>query len=144
MRYESTMPILALLVVSTLAFGVWGFLLKKAVVEMPPLAAYVAFAATNVILIPSYFLLARAWETPLKFPGIGIAYSAGASLAVAIGTIALLYAMRTRDAGVAVAFTASYPVITMLLGVVLLSEPITVPRVAGVSAIAIGAVLVTR
>src|SRR5262245_52302491 len=138
------MPVPALLVVATLAFGVWGVLLKKAVVEMPPLAAYVAFAATNLVLIPAYYLLSRAWDAPLKFPAGGIAYSAGAARAVALGTIALLYAMRTRDVGVAVAFTGSYPVVTMLLGVLLLSEPITVPRVAGVAAIGIGAVLVTR
>ena len=138
------MSVPALLVVATLAFGVWGFLLKKAVIAMPPLAAYVAFAATNLLLVPVYLLLARLWRTPLKFSVAGVGYAAGASLAVATGTIALLYAMRTRDAGEAVAITGSYPVITMILGVILLSEPITAGRVAGVAAIAAGVVLVTR
>ncbi len=138
------MSIPALLVLSTLAFGVWGFLLKKAVLAMPPLAAYAAFGATNLVLLPLYFLLARAWGIPLRFPTVGIAYAAGAAVSVAGGTIALLYAMRTRDAGEAVALTGSYPVITMVLGALLLSEPITVTRVAGVAAIATGVVLVTR
>jgi drug/metabolite transporter (DMT)-like permease len=40
--------------------------------------------------------------------------------------------------------TGTYPIVTMLLGIVLLSEPITATRVAGVAAIATGAILVTR
>ena len=52
------MSIPALLVLSTLAVGVWGFLLKKAVLAMPPLAAYAAFGATTLVLLPQLVIYA--------------------------------------------------------------------------------------
>ncbi len=138
------MPTKLLIVVATISWGVWGFALKKAVAHMPPLSAYVVLAATNIALVPLYVLLARAFGTKLDFVTGGVVWAAAAAFAVGIGSVAMLYAMKTSDASSTVAMTAAYPVVTLLLAVLFLNEPITATRVAGVGLVAAGAVLLGR
>lgn len=133
-----------LLVLSTLGFGIWGVALKKAVLHMPPLAAYVASAAVQLALVPVWVLLARRLRTDLAFPATGVAWAVTAAVSVAAGTVFLLLAMRERDASSAVALTGAYPVVTLLLAALLLGEPLSPSKIGGVVAIGVGVVLLER
>lgn len=138
------MPTHAWVILATVSWGIWAFALRKAVSHMPPLAAYVAYGLTSLLLVPVYVLFARAWNSPLKFPLAGTAWSVAAATLVAFGVVAMMYAMRGEDASKVVALTASYPLVTLLLAVVFLEESFTATRAVGILAIAAGAYLVSR
>ena len=129
---------------ATVCWGIWGFALKKAIQHMPPLAAYIVFGSMGIILVPVYATMARRWNIPLKFPPIGSAWIVLAAIAVGIGTVSLLYAMREREASTVVALTGAYPIVTLGLSVLLLGEALTVSKMGGVAAIGLGVYLLTR
>lgn len=133
-----------LVLVAVVSWGIWAVALRKAVEAMPPLAAYVIYTVAGVLLIPAYLGLARAWNTPLRYTVIGSAWASLAAILVGIGTLALVYAMRERDTSEVVALTACYPLVTLVLALVFLGESLTVARVFGVLAIAVGAYLLSR
>jgi transporter family protein len=133
-----------LVIVATVSWGVWAFALRKAVSHMPPLAAQVVYALATVALVPIYLGLAKGWGVALRFPTAGIAWAVGAAALVGLGGISLMYAMGGSNTSSVVALTASYPVVTLVLAVLFLGEPLNWTRACGVVAIAVGAYLVSR
>jgi drug/metabolite transporter (DMT)-like permease len=111
--------------------------------HMSPLAVQVVYGVATVLAVPAYWGLARTWQEPMRFPAVGTVWATIAATLVGIGVIALLYVMREQPSSQAVALTATYPVVTMVLAVLFLGEQITVPRLCGVAAIAVGAYLVS-
>jgi bacterial/archaeal transporter family protein len=133
-----------LVLFATVSWGIWAFALRKAMGHMPPLAVHVAYSLATVLLVPVYLALARRQAVPLRFPVSGIVWAALAASLVGAGVVAMMYAMRARDASQIVALTASYPAVTLLLAVLFLGESLTASRVCGVLTIAAGAYLVSR
>ena|SRR5688572_20095189 len=131
-------------IVATLSWGFWAFALKKAVDEMSPLAAWVAYGCTLVLLVPVALLLGRLWGISLRYPTQGTAWAVAAAVFVGIGVFALLSAMRGGEASQTVALTATYPAVTLVLCIVFLREPLTMSRALGVVVLCAGAYLVSR
>jgi bacterial/archaeal transporter family protein len=138
------MSIGILVLLAIVSWGIWAFALRKAVGHMPPLAVHVTYSLATVLLVLVYLALARRAAVPLRFPVSGIAWAALAAIVVGVGAVAMMYAMRERDASQIVALTAGYPVVTLVLAVLFLNESLTASRVCGVLAIAAGAYLVSR
>lgn len=141
---RSRMSTSLLVVIAVVSWGVWAVALRKAVDLMPPPSAYIVYSIAGLIFVPVYLWLSRVFQMPLRFPLAGTAWAAVASVLVGLGTIALLYAMRERETSDVVALTASYPLVTLVLAVLFLGEALSVSRVIGVLAIAIGAYLLSR
>jgi len=72
-----------------------------------------------------------------------IALAIGGLLASLVGQQAYFTAIKYADASRVVPFTASYPVVAMILAVLILKEPLTVPRVVGTLMIIGGLMLVS-
>jgi transporter family protein len=132
-----------LVLLATVSWGIWAFALRMAMNHMGPLSVQIAVSVATVILVPAYWALARVWKEPLTYPLVGSAWATAAGVLVGIGIVALLYVMRTQPSSSAVALTATYPVVTMVLAVIFLGESVSVARVCGVAAIAVGAYLVS-
>ncbi|HSI03042.1 MAG: EamA family transporter [Myxococcota bacterium] len=133
-----------LVLLATVSWGIWAFALRMAMNTMGPLSVQIVYAIAGVALVPAYWALARYWKEPLTYPLAGSAWATAAAVLVGIGIVALLYAMRSGPSSSAVALTATYPAVTLVLAVLFLGESITLTRVAGVAAIAVGAYLVSR
>jgi transporter family protein len=69
------------------------------------------------------------------------ALAASALLAAMIGQGAYFVAIKHADASRVVPFTASYPVVALILGILVLHEPLTVPKVAGTALVLCGLML---
>lgn len=133
-----------LVLLATVSWGVWAFALRMAMNTMGPLSVQIVYAVAGVALVPGYWALARAWKEPLAYSLPGSAWTVTAAVLVGIGIVAMMYVMRSEPASSAVALTATYPVFTLVLAVLFLGESVTMSRVAGVAAIAVGAYLVSR
>ena len=134
-----------LVVASTVAYGFWGFALKKASASMHPLLVQTFVALTGVALIVFYAATAHFSKVELKVDAPGMFWAVMAGAASGLAAIALLYGMaKGVDAGSAIAMTAAYPAITSALAVVFLGESLSLEKVAGIAAIGVGAVLLSR
>jgi uncharacterized membrane protein len=71
------------------------------------------------------------------------ALAAGAILASALGQAFYFLAIKHADASRIVPFTASYPAVALLLGILILHEPLTVPKVAGTALVLGGLMLLS-
>jgi transporter family protein len=133
------------LVASTLAYGIWGFGLKKAALHLHPLIVQMFVAATGFLLIIGYVVAARLQQVPLTSNAEGLKWGAGAGVMSAAGSLLLLFAMQKgASAAGAVAMTSAYPAVTLVLGALFLGEEISASKMAGIAAICVGAVLLSR
>jgi transporter family protein len=129
-----------------------------------PALAYVCTTATLGI-VSKFALRTLSWQD--MFVWMGVAYSvvvtvllvSGAtrleitrgsgwailSASLVIGGLVLFYlALARGEASKVIPVTAAYPAVTMVLSVLVLSESLTVGRVAGVALVAAGVVVITR
>ena len=112
-----------------LLWGVWGFLSKVAEQNLPPEAVYL-IAITGHIPVVGFLLAQRSLAVPWQ--PAGIAAAAGAGIAMGFGLLFFFRALAGAEAAVVVPLTALYPLVTVILGWLLLHEAFTLRRLAGV------------
>ena len=117
-------------------WGLWGFLSKVAVLQLPARAAYL-LAITGHLAVVGYLAATGSLAIPWQPAGLGAALGAG--ICMAFGLLFFFKALAGGAAGVVVPLTALYPLVTVLLSWTLLHEDFTLRRLAGV-ALALAAV----
>jgi uncharacterized membrane protein len=120
--------------------GLLGVTIKLALrhVEWP----YILLWTGIVYCVLAVITLATGHATLGLGPGIG--WAAASGLFAAIGLIGSFVALRHADAVVAVPVMSTYPVVTVIASVAILSEPISVPRIVGVLLILTGVIVLAR
>jgi transporter family protein len=132
---------LLLLVVSTILWGVWGYINKLAVEHAHPLTVQWMYYLPSLLLIPVLFLLAVRAAPETNLNGSALRLAAVSSLAAAGASLLFFYALQDMNASVAVAVTAAYPVITLTLGVVFGQETLSLQKIVGIGVIILGIVI---
>lgn len=116
-------------VFALLLWGLWGLLLKLATNHMPPRNVYIVSTLGAIIV-------ALALLITTKFPPqatvAGVLFASFAGICGAIGGVLFLQAMSRGAASVVITFTALYPVVTIILSFLLLSESVTVKQGIGI------------
>jgi len=123
-------------VVAVGALGITGKLALRTLVWQD----LVLWTGLGYILVAGFLLLSG--QTELKFTaGSGWAL---ASAGIAISSLIALYlALTVGKASTVVPITAAYPAVTLLLAAAVLSEQLTLVRVAGVLLVIAGVVILT-
>jgi transporter family protein len=127
---------------SAVAWAFWGICSKLSTNHgVPPTAlAFFSACASFAIIFGTY-----AWQ---HFPaaktagGLGLAGLSG--VCGAIGMLLFAAAIKRADATVVVTLSALYPVVTLLLGPVLLHEEVSLRHATGVVLVTLGVILVAR
>jgi uncharacterized membrane protein len=88
------------------------------------------------------FVLLIIGQTEVQF-GAGVGWAALGAAAAIIALFALYVALSSGEAGKVVPISASYPVVTLVLAALFLSEGITIAKAAGVLLVVGGVVVVT-
>lgn len=121
-------------------WGLWSFLhafgVKRLGVYPVAFWSYVSLLGMSLIAAVWFFLLSR----PVKFEPATLSVLAANLVGVA-GTILWLFALRTYEGSLVVALTATYPVLTAVLGTLLLAERLSWNQVAGIVLTVLGAFL---
>lgn len=118
------MKLSLLLVIGVIVFwGLWGFFSKLAVEKIGLQMAIFSYVMSLVILIP--YLLLTNHLLPLKTDPMGITYAILAGASVGIASIFIYTLLGMRPAGITVAMTALYPIVTILLSMIFLRETLT-------------------
>jgi bacterial/archaeal transporter family protein len=136
------MRAIMMLLIATVLWGFWGFSEKSAVLRAHPYTVQWMYSLPYLLAIPIWYWLGSraAPDTNHSLPALVWALAAG--LASIGALILLLFAMQTKPASVAVAITAAYPMITMLLAVLSGAESFSLPRLIGILLIIAGVIVV--
>ncbi|MCJ7600921.1 MAG: EamA family transporter [Desulfobulbaceae bacterium] len=118
-------------------YGFWGFFPKIAVSYISPQSALVYEVAGAILvgLITLFFINFHPQNHPK-----GILFAMLTGIAGMTGTFFFFAAAQKGKISVVVGLTALYPLITVILAVIFLREPLTLKQISGLI-LAIGAIL---
>ncbi|MBD2437672.1 EamA family transporter [Nostoc sp. FACHB-110] len=115
---------------STLLYGFWGFFSKLATNHINSYSVLI-YEAFGVILV-ALSVLARINFKP-EIDAWGIFYGFLVGICGVLATLFFLLAVSQGHVAVTITFTALYPVVTILLAVLILKEPITLRQGIGIA-----------
>ena len=119
-----------LLVLGNILFwGLWGFFSKLAVSKIG-FHAGLYYAVTLFTFIATYLFFTKQLF-PLNFGSQGIFFALLAGISGGTATIFLYALLAKNPAGLVVAITALYPIITLILSMIFLKETLTLPQTVG-------------
>jgi len=120
-----------------IVYGFWGFFPKIAVSYISPQSAlvYEVAGAMLVGLLTLFFI-----RFHLEFHPKGILFAVLTGIAGMVGTFFFFSAAQKGKIAIVVGLTALYPLITVILAVIFLREPLTLKQIIGL-VLACGAVL---
>jgi drug/metabolite transporter (DMT)-like permease len=130
------------LIIATVLWGVWGFADKNAVMRAHPFTVQWMYSLPYMLLIPFWFWLGHRAAPATNLDPSALRWATVASVAGMLALLAFLFAMEMKPASVAVAATAAYPLVTLLLSVLSGAETFSLPKLAGMVLIILGVVLV--
>jgi drug/metabolite transporter (DMT)-like permease len=99
------------------------------------------YAVPFILFIPLWFLLGAKAAPETNLDRLAFGWAAGASVASIVALLLMFYALRTFPASVAVAITAAYPVVTLVIAVALRHERLDLPKVLGIGLVVAGIIL---
>jgi bacterial/archaeal transporter family protein len=136
------MRAIILLLIATALWGFWGFSEKNSVLRAHPYTIQWMYSIPYILAVPIWYWLGSraAPETNHSLPALTWALAAG--LASLGALVLLLFAMQTKPASLAVAITAAYPLVTMLLAIMSGAESFSLPRLIGILLIIAGVIVV--
>lgn len=120
---------LLLILAAIIFWGLWGFLSKLSTTKIGMQTAF--FSSLSLFIVITGYLLVANQFSSLKsdFSGVSIALLAGCFSGIA--SIIFYMILGKNPAGVTVAATSLYPLITLLLSMIFLKEGITFIKSVG-------------
>ena len=119
-----------LLVLGNIIFwGFWGFFSKLAVSKIG-FHAGLYYAITLFAFIATYLFFTKQLF-PFNFGSQGILFALLAGVSGGTATIFLYLLLGKNPAGLVVAITALYPIVTLILSMIFLKETLTLPQTIG-------------
>ena len=115
--------------IALISWGLWGVFSKLASRHMDFYQIYVASTIITLIAFPAVFLVV---QPQIDFKSPGFSYSILAGLAATSAIIAFYSAMGTGKASIVVPLTALYPIVTIIISYLFLSEKISPVKGMGI------------
>jgi transporter family protein len=131
-----------LVVITIIAWGLWGFFEKEGVMYGHPLVVSIIIAISAfVVEVPIFIFILRKSSVEIALNRQVVIYSFFAELCLASAALAILYLLRDNPTGWAISITSVYPIVTLILGAIFLNETVTVSNVVGIVVIGIGMII---
>jgi len=107
-------------IITAVCWGLWGFESKLLVDRTSPPTSQILF--TFGLLVPAFFVLLSPKRFAGKRPGRGLCFAILTGLLGGLGNIAFFAALEKGRASVIVPLTSLSPLVTVLVGVLVLKE----------------------
>ena len=131
--------VIFLLVVTALLWGATPILEKIGLIKVDPVVGITIRSAVATVGLLILTLLLGRGRALIEVDGKGfLLFGASGLLAGALGMWAYYAALKMEATSKIVPISASYPLVTALLSVLVLREGVTLPRVIGTALIVIG------
>lgn len=141
MNSETRPLIFSLLTI--LLWGLWGFFGKLALErKMAPITVFLAETLVSAVIAVLFFVAVvyRSHDQPPLYSTVNV-YGILSGVALAVGLLFYYLALQGGNVSIVVPLTATYPVVAVLLGYVLLSERPTALQWIGAILVVVGAAL---
>lgn len=115
--------------VALLLWGVWGLFPKLATNYLSPTSVMV-FSGVGSGLVAAAILVFLSFRPEVH--GRGVTFAILAGLVGTLGSIPFLYAISKGKASVVVPMTSLYPLVTIILSLIILKEPVTLKQGFGI------------
>jgi len=132
------------LFLSTVLWGFWGLADKYATRFAHPFTLQWMYGLPYIVLLPVWFYLGSRAGPATNLDTRALMWTVLASLASIGAMTLLLFALQFKPASHAMATTAAYPIVTMVLAVLVGSEAFDVRQLAGTVLIVAGIILVQK
>jgi transporter family protein len=133
------MIILLLVIITVLLWGATPILKKIGLTEVDPLAGITIRSTIAALSLLILTLLSGRGRALIEVDGKGfLLFGLSGLLAGALGMWAYYAALKMEATSKIVPISASYPLVTALLSILILREGVTLPRVIGTALIVIG------
>jgi drug/metabolite transporter (DMT)-like permease len=130
-----------LLIISTVLWGVWGYVNKLAVNNAHPLNVQWMYYIPSIILIPVLYLIGSRTSPETSMNGEAFKWAAVSGVAAAGAALLYFFALSDTSPSIATAVTAAYPVVTLVIGAALGEETIDLRKIVGIGIIIVGIVV---
>lgn len=112
-----------------ISWGLWGFFSKLAATRIGIQASFWNSISISVFIIA--FLAITGSIFPVKMDRNGIIFALASGIFSGIASILFFILLGKRPVGFLIAITSLYPIITIILSVIFLKEPINFYKLAG-------------
>jgi transporter family protein len=116
-------------IIALLLFGLWGFFPKLAMNYISPGSAII-YEVAGIMVVGLLALSLVGFRPEVHAKGILFAVLTGVT--GLLGTLFYFYAVRNAKVSVVVSLTALYPLITILLALIVLREPISLRQLLAI------------
>lgn len=136
-----------LIAIVVICWGIWGFAEKMALRHGTPWQTlFVSLVFKTVFSLPVIILIFYQTAGPegffIKMPVWFWMFIAVFTNGVAI--IFIRFVLRKQDAGITIALTAIYPIVTTILAFIFLQEYLTINQFAGIGITTFGVILLNK
>lgn len=124
--------------VVTLIWGINGIIDRQALSTGHPIEVNFITTLTMITMGLVYLAAAKWWGIPFHFYKNTVVFAITNGILIPTAYVIFLYALSRGALTTVVTITATYPLITFILAVAFLHEPMTINRVLGIIIIIIG------
>ena len=134
------MDAFALLLISTVLWGIWGAANKLAVDRAHPFSIQWMYAIPYVLFIPVWYFMSRQAAPQEGFDPRAFLWAVVASLSSIGAVLLFFFAVQSVPASNAAAVTSAYPLVTLAIALITKQETLTPLKVIGILLIIAGVV----
>ena len=139
----STAEVLTLQIALTIvAWGLWGIFDKLALARAEPKDVFLVTAILAIPQIPLVLFLLTWNYGQWHLSSSLIIYASASSVISSLGMALYLDSMKRADSSVVLGMTAAYPLVTQVLGLLIMGEAFSTTRAIGAVFIALGIVVI--
>lgn len=139
----STAEVLTLQIALTIvAWGLWGIFDKLALARAEPKDVFLVTAILAIPQIPLVLFLLTWNYDQWHLSSSLIIYASASSVISSLGMALYLDSMKRADSSVVLGMTAAYPLVTQVLGLLIMGEAFSTTRAIGAVFIALGIVVI--
>lgn len=133
-----------LIMTSILAWGSWGVLDKKALNNLSVLEMWLYKIIVDIVILPFiiYFILKKNNDMKLSLDKESIILCIISAIVCIIAELAFINLIKYNPVGWTVSITSVYPIVTVMLGIVILKESINIKQIIGSLIICFGLYLI--
>lgn len=112
-------------------WGSWAIFEKKVIGEIHPFWSMIYYSVMLLFTIPVYYFLTVKNGIPFEFKWKAVGWTFLCVISASGASIAFLHLVSTKPVAWVAPITSAYPLITLLIGVLILGETITFTSVIG-------------
>jgi drug/metabolite transporter (DMT)-like permease len=134
-----------LIAIAFFGWSIWSFANKLVVQRMHPSTMQITNYVIGILAVPFFIWLMRRDPTVYSqgIDWVGMTIAVIGSIFGLAAYAAFTFALRTGDVGITSVICSSYPVLVLLMSCLFLGERLTVQKIIGVAAVAVGMTVLT-